>query len=502
MQPHAVHEIVHDEGGTRHIPAILHEGDEEVEDQDIGQEDDNRTHTTYNAVGKQRLQGALVKVRGGQLAKPPKEALNPIHRILPQSKGAPEGDKHEEQEDGITQPTVGDKGVDMVGEDMQVTLLIAVITLRQGTMHEGILGIGDGGLDIMAVATQKVVGNLAAHSTHTTIGVAVGNITFQLTVALQQLDSQETSGKGIREAMLDEVAAQAIYTALKFTTMVHMNMTECFLTILGSSTLRALEDLYNFIEETVDTHTGTTRSRHHRDTKQGGKLVKVKAVTAALQLVIHIEGHHHGDIHIDKLRCEVEVALQVGGVDDIENDIRVLVKDMTAHIELLRRIGTERIGAGEVDEVDGITGMMEGAHLLVNGDAAIVAHTLMSVGGDIEDGGLATVGVTDKGHMDALATLTRHMLQRGLTDTGNGTIVVMVHNLGLSFSLTDNLHLGGISTAQRHLEVHDTVFDRVVKRSIEDRLNSDTLDESHLYNTLTESTMARHTHHHGTHTRL
>ena len=74
----------------------------------------------------------------------------------------------------------------------------------------------------------------------------------------------------------------------------------------------------------------------------------------------------------------------------------------------------------------------------------------------------------------------------------------MIDNLALGFALTHYLHLLGIAASQRHLEVHDTVFYRVVEGGIEDGLYGDTVDETHLYDTLAERAMAGHTDHHTT----
>ena len=146
--------------------------------------------------------------------------------------------------------------------------------------------------------------------------------------------------------------------------------------------------------------------------------------------------------------------------------------------------------------------MGEGAHLLVDGDTAVVAHTLVGVGRDVEDAGLAAVGVAHQGHVDGLRALLGDVVHGVAVRRLQGAVVVVVHNLLLGLSLADNLHLTGIAAPQRHLEVHDTVFYRVLQRGVEHRLHGDALDETHLYDAFAESPVTRYAHHHGALTSL
>ena len=52
MQPHLVHQLIHDEGSTRHITTVFHVRDEEIEDENLWKEDDNGSHTTNDSVDK------------------------------------------------------------------------------------------------------------------------------------------------------------------------------------------------------------------------------------------------------------------------------------------------------------------------------------------------------------------------------------------------------------------------------------------------------------------
>ena len=129
-------------------------------------------------------------------------------------------------------------------------------------------------------------------------------------------------------------------------------------------------------------------------------MVDIEFVATAEQLVVHVESHHHGDIHIDELGGEVEVALEVASIYDIEDDVWVFLDDVLAYVEFLRRIGAEAISSGEVDKVECVSTMVECADLLVDGNATVVADSFMCMGSDVEYTGFSTVGIADKGNID------------------------------------------------------------------------------------------------------
>ena len=82
---------------------------------------------------------------------------------------------------------------------------------------------------------------------------------------------------------------------------------------------------------------------------------------------------------------QVEVALKVACVDDVDDHVGCVLHHLLSHIQLFGRVGRERIGAGQVDEVEVVA--FEGGVTLfgVNGHTAIVAHTLVCAAGKVEE---------------------------------------------------------------------------------------------------------------------
>ena len=103
---------------------------------------------------------------------------------------------------------------------------------------------------------------------------------------------------------------------------------------------------------------------------------------------------------VDEFGGEVEVALEVGGDDDVEDHVWAAVEDVLADEALLGRVGGEGVGAGQVGDVEAIAFVGDVARLGGHGDAAVIAHVFAPAGDDVEEGRLAAVGVTDEGYVD------------------------------------------------------------------------------------------------------
>ena len=93
-------------------------------------------------------------------------------------------------------------------------------------------------------------------------------------------------------------------TELQFRTMVDMDMS-CQMRIL------VLIDLDYSIEEILDSITGPADSRHNRHSEKISKLLDIKLIPLCDKFVVHIQSHHHSQIHIDDLGGKVKIALKI-----------------------------------------------------------------------------------------------------------------------------------------------------------------------------------------------
>ena len=71
------------------------------------------------------------------------------------------------------------------------------------------------------------------------------------------------------------------------------------------------------------------------------ELPDVDLVAALAHDVHHVHGHDHRDAQLGQLRGQVQVALEVRAVDNVEDGVRPLVDQVVAGDDLLQRVGAE-----------------------------------------------------------------------------------------------------------------------------------------------------------------
>ena len=111
---------------------------------------------------------------------------------------------------------------------------------------------------------------------------------------------------------------------------------------LGSS------GLLNLLEQLLNTLVLKGRNHHDRAAELLGELVRVDLVAVLLDQVGHVEGDDHGQAGLDNLKRQVQVALEVGGVDHLDDHIGLAAHEVIARALLLGAVGGKRVDAGEV----------------------------------------------------------------------------------------------------------------------------------------------------------
>ena len=110
--------------------------------------------------------------------------------------------------------------------------------------------------------------------------------------------------------------------------------------------------LLDLLEKLLDALVLKSRDHHDRTTELLGELVRVDLVAVLLDQVGHVEGDDHGQAGLDNLKRQVQVALEVGGVDNLDDDIGLAAHEVIARALLLGAIGGKRVDAGEVRNRD------------------------------------------------------------------------------------------------------------------------------------------------------
>ena len=334
-----MHELIHDKGGARHIARILHQRDEEIEDQNLRQEDNDRAYTAYDTIYQHGLERTIGHRRTYLIAYPRYKFLNPVHGILAQRKGGFEHDVEHEEENGESEVFMREDAVDQMGGTIGVFFgARLVFSFFQRTMNKAVLGVHDSRLGIVArfffYTGRSLVARMgelvevlhALFASH-----VMTQIIEHLTIVLEQLQCQEAG----------RVVLGNMFVGLQ----IFLDMTDTvfyFVAIVDMQVARGLAGTFvhlnNGTEKFLHAIAILKRRGYHRHTKQGAEGFDIHLVATTLKLVVHIQSAHHADVHIYQLGGQIEVTLQVRGIDDIDNDIGHLFCKMFAHVELFRRI--------------------------------------------------------------------------------------------------------------------------------------------------------------------
>ena len=191
---------------------------------------------------------------------------------------------------------------------------------------------GDDGLGIV-VTVLLALGDQLLHAS----GLLLGEVDefAGVRIALKQLDgvvATLVSRNAGRKVVLDVV--QNVLDGGVELVLRHL--------ALGSS------GLLDLLKELGDALILKGRDHHDRAAELLGKLVRVDLVAVLLDQVGHVEGNDHGQAGLDNLKRQVQVALKVGGVDNLDDHIGLAAHEVVARALLLGAVGGKRVDAGEV----------------------------------------------------------------------------------------------------------------------------------------------------------
>ena len=191
---------------------------------------------------------------------------------------------------------------------------------------------GDDGLSVIVAVLLALSDQLFDAS-----GLLLGEVDelAGVRIALEQLDgivAALVGGNACRQVILD--VAQNVLDGGVELVLRHL--------ALGSS------GLLDLLEQLLDTLVLKGRDHHDRAAELLGELVRVDLVAVLLDQVGHVEGDDHGQAGLDNLKRQVQVTLEVGGVDHLDDNIGLAAHEVIARALLLGAVGGKRVDAGEV----------------------------------------------------------------------------------------------------------------------------------------------------------
>ena len=139
-----------------------------------------------------------------------------------------------------------------------------------------------------------------------------------------------------------------------------------------------------------------------RARRAAGQTARRRCECPGLGHVDHVQGDDDRHAEFQGLRRQVQVAVEVGGIHDGDDDVRpglplLAAEDDVDGDHLVGAARRQAVGAGQVDQVERLAGAGHLAFLRLDGDAGIVADVLAQAGEGVEQSGLAGVGIADQG---------------------------------------------------------------------------------------------------------
>ena len=187
-----MHYLVHDEGSAGHIARVLHEGDKEVEDDDVGQEDDHASHAADDAIHDQVLERSLRHITSEEVTQLCHQPFDPPHGVAAQAEGGLEHDPEEKEEEREAKVFMCDQCVDQfrfVGK-----LRFFSEGLFQPPGDKAVAGVGEGRLGIFAQQLLDVESFLVPACEDRHVARQAAQSLLHLFITFQQLDAEITEG--------------------------------------------------------------------------------------------------------------------------------------------------------------------------------------------------------------------------------------------------------------------------------------------------------------------
>ena len=155
------------------------------------------------------------------------------------------------------------------------------------------------------------------------------------------------------------------------------------------------------VEQFFDAESAPAHCRDNGAADHAGQRFIVKLVPGIFQLVIHVQGNDHLHIHVNQLGCQVKVALQVGSIYHIDDNIRLdVLVQLLAHIQFFRCISRKGISAGQVYDSECVTILFKDAFFGIHCHSTIIPHVFMRTGSEVKEGSFAAIRIPDQCHID------------------------------------------------------------------------------------------------------
>ena len=268
--------------------------------------------------------------------------------------------------------------------------------------------------------------------------------------------------------------------------------------VLYGGRLLKLRDVQHVVDKLVDPFALGGHDRHHWETEKGFHLVDADRAAVGEHFIHHVEREHHRAVELHELHREVEVALDVRRVDDVDDRLRRLLQDEFARDDFFVRVGRERIDPREVGD-ERVVVSDDAAVLSVDRDAREVPDVLIGPGQTVEERRLPAVLIPREnerkfGSFGEGIFMRLDVILPAFAETRVEKVGAVGRNVrdegGCFVSHVLDFNFGGFGRAKRKFVGLDAHFDGVAHRGALHHRHRGVGDEPHVEEVLSQRSLA------------
>lgn len=153
-------------------------------------------------------------------------------------------------------------------------------------------------------------------------------------VALNQLGRRKTHRDMRRRGMVLDKVGDAVNAAMQRAAVRTIGRAE----VQAAGTLAETRHMQGMVHQLANTLVACGANGDNGHAQQALEQIDVHGAAVGRHLVHHVERDDHGAVELHKLQRQVQIALNVGGVDDIDDGVGVFVQDELAADDLFARV--------------------------------------------------------------------------------------------------------------------------------------------------------------------
>ena len=85
---------------------------------------------------------------------------------------------------------------------------------------------------------------------------------------------------------------------------------------------------------------------HNRTSQFPGKFLRVNGIAILAYHVHHVNGNDNGDSQFRQLGGQIQIALQIGSVNDVQNAVGTFINQVIPRHDFLKGVRRKRVNAG------------------------------------------------------------------------------------------------------------------------------------------------------------